>query len=122
VVPQVDAVHVRLEQWAAWANSGLESIGWPPSTLLGRMIDQGPTGAAQQGSPPITIPDEIAEVDSAVARLEPIDKGVISAYYLNWAPPEVLWMGCIGVRSAHSFRVILKRARWRIAGFIAQPS
>lgn len=114
----IDPVHIRLEEWAKWAQSGLESISWPSVTLLGRMEEQGPTGASQQGSPPITIPDEIAQVDTAVARLEPIDKGVIRAYYLSWAPPETLWMGCIGVRSAFGFRVILKRARWRIGEFI----
>jgi len=114
----IDPVHARLEEWARWANQGIETIGWPQATMLGRMIEEGPTGASQSGSPPITIPDRVAQVDRAVAGLEPIDKGVIRTFYFSWAPPETLWMGCIGVHSAFGFRMILRRAQWKISQVI----
>ena len=112
-----DPVHARLEEWATWSNEKHDLLGWPES-IFGRIQDEGKYAAGLPGAPPVAIPDRIAAVDTAVARLEPIDKGVIRAYYLSWAPPETLWMGCIGVRSAFGFRVILKRARWKISQVI----
>lgn len=84
---------------------------------MGRVEDEGPLAASSQGPPPISIPEHIAIVDTAVAKLKPPDDVVIKAYYLNWAPIEVLWKDT-GLKSEANFKVVLKRARWRIAGFI----
>lgn len=109
-------VHARLERWGKWARENLH--GWPPATLLGRVIEQGLSGASQSGRPPISMPADIADTDAAVARLGAIDKGVIVEYYTRWAPPEMIWKRCRGIRSLSNFRAVLKRSRWRIGAFL----
>lgn len=105
-------VHALLEAWGRWAKD-VDSRGWPPMTLLSRMIEFGPQGASQQGKPPISMPDEIARVDAAVGRLCEIDKRAVIAYYTRWEPMEVL------AKRLHmrerQVRRVLDRARWRLA-------
>jgi hypothetical protein len=48
--PELSDADAALEHWAAWAKSALSSIGWPPRTLLARIIECGVLGAAQRGS------------------------------------------------------------------------
>jgi hypothetical protein len=108
-------VHERLEQWGRWAKDS-EARAWPESTMLARVIEQGANGASQQGKPPVQIPEAVAIVDSAVSRLGAIDRGVIQTYYLRWEPIEVM-------ANRHKMRVrqfqnVLRRARWRILGYI----
>jgi hypothetical protein len=112
------AIHNRLECWGEWARSDGTGVGWPAATLLGRMIEFGPQGAAQEGRGPVDMPGEIAVTDAAVARLGVIDKSVIRAYYIHWAPPEVIWKRCAGIRSFSQFKIVLRRARWRVGGFL----
>lgn len=112
---EIKLVHARLERWGSWARaSGLRE--WPASTILAKLIEQGPNGAAatsgEQG-----VPEDIMEVDAAVARLGQIDGNIIRTYYLEWAPIEV--MAKNRRVSVSQFNVILKRARWRIEGFLA---
>jgi hypothetical protein len=57
-------------------------------------------------------------IDAAVARLGDVDKQVIRAYYLNWARADDLWRQCPGIRSLSNFRAVLKRARWRLIGYV----
>ena len=108
-------VHERLEQWGRWAKDS-EAKAWPEVTLLGRVMEQGPSGASQQGKPPVRIPDAIAVVDAAVCRLTGVDRSVIQTYYLRWEPIEVM------ARRHHmrvrQFQNVLRRARWRILGYI----
>lgn len=108
-------VHERLEAWGRWARDS-EVRAWPKTTLLGRVIEQGPMGASQQGKPPINIPDQVAVVDAAVCRLGAIDRGVIQTYYLRWEPIEV--MARRHKMRVRQFQNVLRRARWRILGFI----
>lgn len=108
-------VHERLEQWGRWAKDS-EAKAWPESTLLGRVIEQGASGASQQGRPPVQIPEAVAIVDAAVSRLAVVDRSVIQTYYLRWEPIEAM------ARRHHmrvrQFQTVLRRARWRILGYI----
>lgn len=114
--PETKAVHLRLEAWGAWArDSGIRA--WPQTTVLGRVIEEGPHGALSTGRPPTDMSDEVAHVDAAVAHLGEVDRRVIRKYYLEWAPPEAM-AATLRMRLA-SFRAVLKRARWRIGGFLA---
>lgn len=110
--PDTRAVHTRLEAWGAWARDA-EVRAWPVSTLLGRMIDQQPTGAAQKGRPPVAMPDEIAATDAAVCTLGDIDKQAIRLYYIKWAPIEV-HARKLSMRP-RQFQNVLRRARWRLS-------
>ena len=113
--PDTRRVHLRLEEWGRWARDA-EMRPWPRRTLLGRVIDQGPSGAGETGRPPIAMPDAIAVVDAAIAKLGAIDRGVVQTYYQRWEAPEVM------ARRLHmrvrQFQSVLRRARWRIGGFI----
>jgi hypothetical protein len=80
------------------------------------MIEQGPRGASQQGRPPVEIPEAIAVVDAAVCRLGAVDRRVIQIYYLHWEPIEV--MARRSDMRVRQFQNILRRARWRILGYI----
>jgi hypothetical protein len=111
-------IHARLEHWAKWARGGLEGVCWPRETLLSRMIEQGPNGASQTGRPPISMPEDVAVMDAAVAKLGDVDKQVIRAYYLNWATSDVIWQQCPAIHSLSNFRAVLKRARWRLIGYV----
>ena len=91
-------IHARLEHWAKWARGGLEGVSWPRETILARMMEQGINGASQTGRPPVSMPEDVAVIDAAVARLGDVDKQVIRAYYLNWARADDLWKQCPGIR------------------------
>lgn len=113
--PEVKLVHARLEQWARWARDQ-EANAWPTTTLLGRVIEQGTDGAGQQGRPPISIPDAVAVTDAAVCSLGAIDREVIKTYYLRWEPIEV--MARRHQMRVRQFQNLLRRARWRILGYV----
>lgn len=113
--PDTKAVHARLEGWARWA-SGEEVRAWPRLTLLGRVIEQGASGAGQSGRPPISMPDHIAHVDAAVAKLGQIDKMVIRIYY---GPPDAVEvMARKANMRVRQFQNVLRRARWRVSGYL----
>jgi hypothetical protein len=109
-------VHVRLEQWGRWArNIGISA--WPPITVLGRVMEEGPHGSLSIGKPPTTMPEAVAHCDAAVAKLGDVDRRVIRKYYIEWAPIEVMAKD-LRMRESN-FRAVLRRARWRISGYLA---
>lgn len=113
--PDTKLVHSRLEEWGRWAKDS-ELRAWPALTLLGRVAEQGGYAASQQGRPPVSMPQSIAVVDAAVGRLGAIDRRVIQTYYLHWEPIEV--MAARHHMRVRQFQNVLRRARWRILGFI----
>jgi hypothetical protein len=113
--PETKAVHARLESWGRWAKEKGVS-GWPERTLLGRLIDGEELVGAAQSKPPIAMPDDVAVTDRAVAHLGVIDRRVIETYYLQWEPVEV--MARRNSMRVRQFQNVLRRARWRISGFL----
>lgn len=113
--PETKVVHARLEAWGAWAKES-ELRAYPSATYLARWIEQGIDGAAQQGKPPIAMPDEIASVDAAVSRLGAIDKRAVQLYYIKWQPIENL-ARMMHMRS-RQYQNVLRRARWRLAAYM----
>lgn len=112
--PHSREVHLRLEAWGRWAHEG--NGAWPSITPIGRMMEYGPLGAAQPGKPPITMPEEIAVTDAAVARLCVIDRRAIVAYYTREEPIEAC---AKRIRmSVRHFQRVLWRARHRLAGHL----
>jgi hypothetical protein len=113
--PETRVVHGLLEAWGKTCGDRFKP--WPSRTLLGKIIDYGARGAAQASHAVDTIPDEVANVDAAVSRLGQIDKKVIVAYYTRYDPPEIV------ARKLHMryrmFQAVLRRARWRIGGYIS---
>lgn len=98
----------RLDAWAEWSRGNGLHVGWPRATVLARLIEQH-TAAAQQGAPPVAMPDDIAAVDAVVARLSDLMRGVILAHYLTFAPSEVKARS-LHLSRAHFWR-LLRRAQ-----------
>ncbi len=104
--PPLARINAALESWATWVKEGLPA--WPPVTILGRVAEQGFTGASQRGPMP-EMPDEILAVERAVLRLRAIERKVVIKHYVHWQPVEVSARYC-GM-SPNQFRVLLHRAR-----------
>jgi hypothetical protein len=112
--PQMSAVHARLEEWGRWCHE--HSNPWPHRTALGRIIDQGFTGAAQSGPGHTELPEAVALTDAAVARLCQIDQTAIKTYYMRTEPIE-----CCARRlrmGKRQLQNLLRRARWRLAVYM----
>lgn len=114
--PDTKLVHARLEEWGNWSK-GEEVRAWPATTPMGRMIEEGPHGAGQQSKPPIFMPDHIFHVDQAVAKLGDIDKRAVKHFYQHWEPLQV--MARRMKMRERKFQNVLRRARWRIIGFLS---
>ncbi len=113
--PDTKVVHLHLEEWGRWAKDA-EIRAWPSTTPMGRAVEEGLHGAGQQTKPPISMPNHIAVIDVAVARLGQIDQKVIKRYYQHWEPVEVMARR-VNMR-VREFQNVLRRGRWRILGFL----
>jgi DNA-directed RNA polymerase specialized sigma24 family protein len=98
--PEVAYVDERLDAWASWVRGRLSD--WPARTLLGRIIEQGVSGAAQETGGAF-MPDAILETDRAVARLDVLERRVLTEYYLTYASTEIKAARC-GISRATFFR------------------
>lgn len=104
-------IHARLEAWGRWArDTGVRA--WPERTILDRLAKEGITAGVKGTKPPIAMPDDIAAVDGAVAKLCEIDKKAVQVYYIRWEAIEASARRCnMRVRQ---FQNVLRRARWRV--------
>lgn len=104
-----ELVNLRLEGWARW--SKLDAVrAWPRRTVLGRVIDQG--WAAGEAGGAREMPEDVAQVDSAIAKLGAIDRKVLVTFYTEWEPVNVMARRCR--MREQQFRNVLKRAKWRV--------
>lgn len=88
---EIAYVDARLDAWASWVR-GNENA-WARRTLLGRIIDEGVSGASQE-APLVNMPESVGETDRAVARIARDLKQVIKIYYLTHAASEVKAARC----------------------------
>ena len=111
VMADLRLVDERLAAWGDWARSASSDNGWPPRTMLGKVIEEGFTGAAQGGPPPTQIPEAVAETDRAIAQLPPKYLRVVKIWYAS----SVRYNQCAGAKLARMdtrrFRQILQVAR-----------
>lgn len=106
--------HLRLEAWGNWSKSNPELRPYPVATLLYRVAQQGVSGAAQSGAP-ISMPEAIRVTEIAVLSLPAVDRSVVSAYYLQWAPMEAL---ANRLRMSEGrFKQTLNRARLQVLAY-----
>lgn len=111
-------IHLRLEAWGEWSKNNPELREYPEISLMGKIEDYGPDGAVASGShPSVSMPEPVEITERAVMRLGEIDRKVIKAYYLGWAPVELLARRCH--MRVKEFENVLKRARWRVSGYVA---
>lgn len=119
MAPEIKVVHLRLEAWATWGRQELSTLGLPSETYLSRWIEYGIQGAQQAGKVP-QMPDHVAEVDTAVAKLPQSIGQVVKCYYLRWEPKSVMARRCR--MSPGTFDGYLSRGRWYLAGALSKSS
>ncbi len=112
---EIRLIHARLERWGKWAHDG-NGLGYPHRSVTERAGEGGILAGSPR--PPTEMPEDVAQTDAAVGRLGVIDGCVIRAYYLRWAPVDVLYRECPGIHSVGNFRIVLKRARWRVGAYL----
>jgi DNA-directed RNA polymerase specialized sigma24 family protein len=110
----MNSVDCALEAWARWGREGM-TLGWPAWTILAKVASQGFTGAAQKGPTP-EMGEAIEAVERAVLTLKAIERQVVVKHYVSWEPVEVSARRCH--MSANRFRVVLYRARRKIADLL----
>lgn len=121
--PEMADADSALEHWAAWAKSALSSMGWPPRTLLARVIEYGVLGAAQRGSGTLLVVGGMVEydelcawVEAAVMRLTLTERNVIVRAYMHYETPETSARELS--MTASNFRQILYRARRSVRDYL----
>lgn len=121
--PELADADSALEHWAAWAKSALSSMGWPPRTLLARVIEYGVLGAAQRSSGSLLVVGSMVEydelcawVEAAVMRLTLAERNVIVRAYMHYETPERSAQEL--AMSASNFRQILYRARRSVRDYL----
>lgn len=113
--PETKAVHIRLEQWGAETRE--RGSGYPSITLLGRLMEQGPMGAGQEGRPPVALSEAAAHIDACVAKLCQIDQRALREYYQHQVGMYELSRK-LSMRERQAQNV-LRRARWRLAAHLS---
>jgi hypothetical protein len=114
----VAPIEAALNEWAVYARDGIKHLALPSRTLLGKLIDEGPSGAAQGGKLPVEAWSDVAErVEQAVLhRLTKQEQAVIcSEVFFPW-PREVKARRC-GV-SATRWSHLLASAKRSIADYL----
>lgn len=121
--PELADADSALEHWAAWAKSALSSMGWPPRTLLARIIECGVLGAAQAGSGILLVVGSMVEydelcawVEAGVMRLTLTERNVIVRAYMHFESPEASARE-LGM-SDSNFRQTLYRARRSVRDYL----
>jgi hypothetical protein len=109
----------RLRAWAAWARDHGINLGYPAENIISRVMRQG-AGAIQQGRPPVAMPDEIAQVDRAIAELgrrSAQKRRVVIVQYQYGNEPMELRAKRAGLPRT-SFSRHLKDAQWILLGLL----
>jgi hypothetical protein len=107
-------IHARLEEWSNETRRHLESRGYPKESYYHKWACLGIQ--PNPGHEPELSPRS-ANVDIAVTRLIEVDKAVIWRFYMQWRPVKI-WEHLPGIDGKHKFDVVLKRARWRVDGYL----
>jgi DNA-directed RNA polymerase specialized sigma24 family protein len=107
------AVNARLEEWAKWY-LGKVRIGHVACNL-GPVIHYGVRGT--RGVDEQEVPPHVVAVERAVCKLGEIDRRVIFAFYDRHEQSAEDLARRAGMRVSQ-FRNVLRRARWRIGGYL----
>lgn len=106
-----------LERWARKSASDLAALGWPPVTLLGRIIEFGISGAAQAGSKVLEIDALFQATDMAVSHLSEQEQLVTRTHYSGaWKTDKV---GAYKIGMSHDmFRQVLHMSRAKVQSYL----
>lgn len=110
-------VDVALEAWARWAKSAFSGLGWPPISIIGRIVKFGLRGAAQSVGVKLMEIDSTCElVDRAIMRLDDVEREVIVRTYLDNDAAQVVARKCC--LTYQYYRNVLSRSRRRIGDYL----
>ena len=84
-----DVLEGRLTRWGRLARGRCEDLGIPERSVLGRMIEEGAGAGCAGDWASRHLPDDVVEVDRAVAGLPRRYKRAIRIHYLTGWPTEV---------------------------------
>lgn len=114
---QRDDVDQAIEAWARWAREALSGLGWPPVSLLAKVIEYGVRGAAQAGGIHYVETNAACEiVDRAIRQLPELERRVVVVYYTRWQPRESAADYC-GVSEGY-FRKLLSQGRRGVKDYL----
>lgn len=109
--------HVALEAWGRWARTFLSELGYPAISVIGKIIELGIRGAAQNTGARLVEIDQMCEmVDRAILRLDKTEQEVIYRTYLRNDAAQVTARKC-GLTYGY-YRVVLARARRRVGDYL----
>jgi hypothetical protein len=112
--PGTRLIHARLEEWARAVKPWCGAQGYPDESYYHKWAL---LKIAPQPGQECDLSDRVAHVDAAVARLGEPDKAVLKRFYLRWRPLDI-WKHLPGINSETTFKRTLKRARWRVEGYL----
>lgn len=117
VMIERDEADVALEAWARWAKSALTSLGFPPISIIGKIVELGIRGAAQSAGLKVMEIDEVCELtERAVTTLPGDEKEAVIRHYLL---PEPDFVSARIMRIASStFSEKLKSGKGKIQRYI----
>ena len=109
--------HAALEMWARWAGSAFSALGYSRVSIIAKLIEFGPLGAAGSFGPvPVEIDTTCEVVDRAILRLDSTEREVIYRTYLHNDAAQVTAKKC-GLTYGY-YREVLAKARQRVGDYI----
>jgi hypothetical protein len=118
--PELVIVDYLLERWARWARHQLSSLGWPATSMTGKMIEWHELALEPEKLFPANgtdkAPDGVMQIDSAVAKLP---KKLARAVYAEYFTGGTRESKAKSIRMPTlTFRQTLLSAQWVIFGRI----
>ena len=88
-ISHTDVIEMRLGRWGRLARGRWENLGIGERSVLGRMIEEGPGAGQVSDWAAHHLPDDVVEVDGAVAKLPKRYRRAVKLHYLTEWPTEV---------------------------------
>ena len=88
-ISHTDVIEMRLGRWGRLARGRWENLGIGERSVLGRMIEEGPGAGQVSDWAAHHLPDDVVEIDQAVARLPKRRRRAVKLHYLTEWPSEV---------------------------------
>lgn len=84
-------VDAELRRWGDWAVKDCLNLGWPKTSLSGRMVEWNRLGIRPDAIGPVSIeiPEPIVRMDRMIAQLPDVQRAVVSVHYTSDEPFEV---------------------------------
>lgn len=110
--PELAEVDSELRRWGDWAVKDCLNLGWPRTSLSGRMVEWNRLGIRPDTVGPVAmeIPEPILRMDGLIGKLPPIQRRVVAIHYTSDDPFEAKCRAAKTPRA--SYYRLLDRARY----------